>query len=626
MDAGMKKKRDIRSSEQKNPDQRFEIFFERWSKWIPLGGAFLSLGLFFYYWLIVHPEYIQFAQQPVFFSEKRFLMERIQIPGGFLDTLAAYLTDLFQHGWLGAIILAGLVLITFLLLKAVMRAGSRWIAPLIPAILLFMVQTGYDYPISKTLSLMLALEGFILYRDGLPRKGGIRFGITLPFLAFVYILSPGAMLLMVLLCVLYESLNFGEPVITRVLLPLGYLAVALLLPFMASATIFLVPLRDAYLRHALSWYGAVEYPLREAKVVLEGSLALLILIFAGIFFVRREDEREASSARLRIGLIQAAVAVLLLTAGAWTAVKRDKKEVLAIRYEAHAGSWERVIKRINSRTVDDPTCVFHFNRAFFHLGRMASSLFTIPQNFGRYGLFLHTDLSFQYPLDRSDFSFEMGHINEAKRWASEALTQCGESSAVLQRLALVNILEDDRLAAAQFLKRLRQNPFSRAWADHYLSCLAEPSKLRGEPLLQQLHACMPKSDFIITSDRPEMDLEKMLGQAPKNRMAFEYLMMSCLINRDLDGFAKNLISFRFFTKADLPRHYEEALIAYLVLKKSADSTVKQIEIRKATIDRFKDFENLLSKYNGNSEAAYNDLSRSYADTYWFHMLYARKFL
>jgi hypothetical protein len=137
---------------------------------------------------------------------------------------------------------------------------------------------------------------------------------------------------------------------------------------------------------------------------------------------------------------------------------------------------------------------------------------------------------------------------------------------------------------------------------------------------------MPKHDFVVNGDHPEIDLEKILSQAPGNRMAFEYLMMNCMITRDLDGFAANLLRFRNFTKDDLPRHYEEALIAYLVLKKPAAGAASQIELRQSTVDRFEDFERILSSHNGDSNAAYGDLSRSYADTYWYHMLYARRVL
>jgi hypothetical protein len=254
---------------------------------------------------------------------------------------------------------------------------------------------------------------------------------------------------------------------------------------------------------------------------------------------------------------------------------------------------------------------------------MESDFFSLPQNFGRSGLFLNKNIRSQYPLDCSDFLFEIGHVNEAERWASEAMTLYGESPDVLKRLALSGILRDEPLAATQFLKRLLQNPFSRSWADHYLSCLTDPQKLRKESLLQMLHAYKPRRDFLVVGDHTEIDLEKMLDQAPNNRMAFEYLMMSRMITRDLDGFINDLVQFKEFTKTSMPRLYEEAFIAYLALNKSAAVKAPRIKIRKATIAQFENFESILSNYAGNSEAAYNDLSRSYANTYWFYLLYAK---
>ncbi|MDZ7262465.1 MAG: DUF6057 family protein, partial [candidate division KSB1 bacterium] len=258
----------------------------------------------------------------------------------------------------------------------------------------------------------------------------------------------------------------------------------------------------------------------------------------------------------------------------------------------------------------------------FHTGKMASGFFDIPQNFGIQGLFLDKDISLQVPLDQSDFFFELGHINEAERWASEALSLYGESSAVLKRLALVNILQDEPRATLPYLNRLRKNPLSRSWANHYLSSLTNPALLRNETLLQKLHAYRPKQDFIVATSYPEIDLEKMLSQSPANRMAFEYLMTACLLNRDLDGFIKNLIQFRAFTKTQLPRHYEEALIAYLAVNKSsADTAASQIKIRTSTIQRFADFERILSEHGSNNIAAYPELSQKHGDTFWFYLLY-----
>ena len=245
------------STERKKHHQTNQPLFLKLSPWLPLlRYIVLFAGLFFYYRLFVLPEYIYFHQLPNFFTDSRYIIEHLQLPGGFLEYIAHYLTSLFQFGWLGALILAGLVLVSYMLLHAVLRPRSLWIAPLLPIVLLVMVQANYDYPIVKTLSFILALEGFLLYRDAFPQKNStLRFGITVVSMAALYYLSPFAMFLFTVLCVLYESLGREQKIVVRISLSLGYAAIAVLLPWLLRQELFLISLRNAYIRHSPLWQG-----------------------------------------------------------------------------------------------------------------------------------------------------------------------------------------------------------------------------------------------------------------------------------------------------------------------------------------------------------------------------------
>ncbi|HDQ44515.1 MAG TPA: hypothetical protein ENN17_03320, partial [bacterium] len=366
--------------------------------WAIIPAGVLSAGILAGYRLFVRPELIRFSQKPVFFSDGYFLRERLRIPGGFLDYVAAYLTDLYRIEWLGAAILAGLALLTAFLLYVLFRPGRRWFAPILPALLLVSLQARYDFPVVRTLSLILALEGFILYRDALSRKPGTRFVSALALLVPIYLLSPGAMLLWVALCVLYELLNPAGSVRMRILLPLGFVSAGFVLPGLAAAGLYLVPVREAYFHHALFLHAGKIY---APGAVLAGS----ILILAAGFFLLRKQDRE-KTIHGRTDLIQG-VSVLLsvfLVAAAGLRIREERK-MLTIRHAAHQGAWKKVVSRIDARTVQDPLCLFHVNRALYHTGAMGSRFFTIPQHFGHYGLFLHKDLGYQYPLDLSDFFF-----------------------------------------------------------------------------------------------------------------------------------------------------------------------------------------------------------------------------
>jgi hypothetical protein len=610
-------------SEYKNPNLDFKTFFRQRLFWILLGYLLFSIGLFSYYLTIVNPVWIHFNQQPSFFAEERFFIECLSVPGGLLDFVGAFLADLFQIGWLGAIILTALVLTTLVLLKTVMRQSLLWIVPLLPTILLIAEQAKYGYPIVKTLSLIIALGGFLVYRGILPQKDWIRFGINIPLLLLIYIVSPAAMLLFTLLCVLYEISNKAHRLLIRLCLSASFVVLAIVIPLLAREKLFLVSLGDAYLRHAPFWYGGVFGISTRIRIPLDGVLMLLISLLAGFSFFFKLENDKTKKQKFRMDLIQAVVAVCLIIAGGWMAVDQEQKEVVALRYAAHTGNWSSVLSHLNSRTAQYPLCLFDFNRALFHTGQLGSKFFTIPQNVLHQTLFPDKDLRSEFPLDCSDFFFEIGHINEAKRWVSEAMTLYGESPDILKKLALIKILESDSAAAGQYLNRLRQNPVSRSWADHYLSCLADRTKLRQEIALQKLHAAIPRYDFLVVEKNPEIDLRKMMSQSPNNRMAFEYLTMSDLINQDLEKFVQDLTLFKHFVTQPLPRHYEEALLVYLSRKQSWDSVAVAIGISSGTIKQFNDFKRLYLEYRANKETAYADLQRTYGGTFWFYYLFVK---
>ena len=112
----------------------------------------------------------------------------------------------------------------------------------------------------------------------------------------------------------------------------------------------------------------------------------------------------------------------------------------------------------------------------------------------------------------------------------------------------------------------------------------------------------------MTLEHPEIDLERMLEQVPNNRMAFEYVMADRLMRRNLDGFIDYLKRYPQFVKTPLPRSYEVAA---------------EMKIRQSTLHRFKKFEGVLLKYGGNSDAAYDEMSYTFANTYWYYLLYAK---
>ncbi|MBN2200863.1 hypothetical protein JW777_02800, partial [bacterium] len=384
-----------------------------------------------------------------------------------------------------------------------------------------------------------------------------------------------------------------------------------------------------FLRHSVFWrtdvFGAEQSP----GFPWDGAAVVLILIFAAVAMIVK---RSGENGRTRIGrpklhAVQAAALLLLLVPAGMHAVDRNERGFLAVRLAAHAGKWEEVTGRMTGPAARFPISLIHFNRALCHSGRLAADFFTVPGNFRGNGLFPDRDSRFQAPLDCSDLYMDLGHVNEAKRWAFEALTLYGESADVLKRLAETHIVSGQDSAAARILDRLRLNPFAGRWADLQRTLLSGSAAGDGGSVpagrVREMAGRMPETDFIVDSRNPGRDMERLAQAAPDNRMAVEYLLMSDLLGRDLANFTRNIVRFRSTLPDPLPALYEEGLIAALSTARAADPAAASIPVRKTTLDRFADFERILKAHGIRSGEAAADLGRRHAATYWYYLLYAK---
>ncbi len=584
--------------------------------WVEISAC---VALFIYYWVVVHPEYIQFTRQPAFFIEKNFFFEHLQMPGGILDYTAAFLVDSFQFGMLGAAVLTILVAIFYYLQKGISRPKVWWIGPLIPTIILAAVQTDPNYSLVQTLALIVSSAAFLLYRRTMPVRKWIRLGWITFMAIVVYLLSPYALMIFTLLSILYEMFRTDERPAIRAMLTSAYIIAAVLITLIAHAKAYLISTPDAFLRHSPLWVSDVSGVPPFGKVYLEILLGLSVLVSAGIFFFGTDHQKQPRSS-WRLALIQGLIALVIVVVSFWEVVGGSERDFLAIRYAAHAGKWDQTLSYVNSKSAANPVSIFHLVRAYYQTGRINEEFTWLRQNVTAPNIFLKDNLGYEYPLDNSDFLYELGNINESKRWALEALTHYGESEDVLKRLALTHLLEGNFAAAREILSRLRENPFSSSWADHYLACVADPSMLREDGELQYLHACMPKSDFSINEGHPEYDLRIMLNQFPRNGMAYRYLLLHDLLSRNVNLFTNDFLQYRMNEQGSVPRLYEEALLVFLSSSPSMDSIAANIGIHKETVDSFKGFYNLISQRHKDLSSAFAEVRRDYGDTYWFYLL------
>jgi hypothetical protein len=303
----------------------------------------------------------------------------------------------------------------------------------------------------------------------------------------------------------------------------------------------------------------------------------------------------------------------------------QQQALLQIDYHARHNQWAAVLQHGQKLVAMKVTAGaiaagMEINRALFHSGRLPYDQFSTLQKQGIDLLPAITEI-FNWGMCLSDTLWELGQVNYAEHWTHEVLEVKGDQPAILQRLALINIIKGRPQAARTFLNLLAQHPLHRRWAKERLRQLdTDPAGL-SDPELAGVRPVMVRTDFPGSYIGTENLLLQLLHTNQRNRMAFEYLMAHYLLTRQLEKMIRNLGRLDDFDYLGIPRHYEEAVLMYQRLNAGRSVDLRERHISAQTVARFQDFDALYVRYMDDRVMVRQVLARSFGDTYWYYYLF-----
>ncbi|MBD9167327.1 MAG: hypothetical protein EGQ00_09925 [Parabacteroides johnsonii] len=238
----------------------------------------------------------------------------------------------------------------------------------------------------------------------------------------------------------------------------------------------------------------------------------------------------------------------------------NMRERLLIETEIHVKKqeWEQVLTCAKKYRGESQLMEYFCNMALYHTGRMPYDLLKYPQNYGINSLFLPW-VSDPRQSRYGHYLYEqLGYINEAQRWASEALVVYGETAPTLLNLIRYNIANGRQEVAMRFIRILKQSLFYSKQAEKY-ERLAPTGEVPGlTPVPQQKGK---KARFAnIQNLGPELIF--ICEQDSTNRMAFEYLMSYLILSNRTKQFVEYLPRIKQFPYPEMPPLYQSILDNY----------------------------------------------------------------
>jgi hypothetical protein len=613
------------------------------------GGTVRKLVFFIvfylYVWLEIEPHLIfhgggVITNFPCFYLDWSFLEKFLTYPGGAVEYITAFLSQFLYYSWAGAVVVTVQGWFIFKCSDYIIKrtgAGGLGFVSYIGPVLLLTIYGQYMYPFAFITGISVALAFACFYSAGgfVEREKKVPdFIFFLALSLVVYTAAGVAYVLFAAVCAIYEFFFKG-----RRGLGFLYLLCCAIIPYAVGVLIFNASINNAF-GDLPGVCRDIFSPGSPKAVIAMISMIYLLVPAAGVGFglwrlfferaaVRLGGLRKKSGKKQRGGIVSwyrgsaivkwTVESTVLFVVGGWVVLfwhNGVAKKFFEVDYYVCHKKWEEALE-CAPRSSEGHFVIHSIDRALYHAGRLCYDVLRYPQHPGILLLPIKGDASISWK--RFDTYIDLGLINRAEHDLAESLTEFGERPILLERLALVNMVKGRTAAAKTFLVALSKTLFHSEWAEGYLERLEDDPNLSGDELVQEMRGLMLKRDYHFTLLDEDAVLQDLLENNRRNLMAFEYLMVRCLLTGGLEGFGKNLKRLGDFNYPRMPRLYEEAIL-YMV-ERGQKVELDGREVSEEARRRFSEFQSIYQHYGRNKAMALNELWENYSDSYFFYRLY-----
>ncbi|MBN1760205.1 MAG: hypothetical protein JW863_17895 [Chitinispirillaceae bacterium] len=582
-------------------------------------GAVICL----YFRFLIDPALIFHVQEPEFFYGFPFLAEFAAHPGGLVWFAAAFITQLYQFPWVGAVtitLLTGVAaLLCFGLMKMMDIDGSVRYSSLLSSLLFLIAFSDYRFSCAYALGFIVAIAVTGFYRYAMRNHGRVR---LLPYgllAAVVYYCCGGAVLLVMAVCVWYESLTRKDPIAAAVIAgatgALPFIA-ALLFPVVSPGGLYgeMVHFKPALL-------AAARYPKTSGVVyVAYGMIPALLLVktaVSGWMAIRKKTARHVAPLLPRC--IIGGIGVVALGAIIISVPDAGARRNYRVDAWARQGEWDRIIAEVTPQKLQEYSILSqaHLFRALYHTGRLLSDLFTYPDGLpGKSFMAVTGPMAAKYPVQVSACCSEVGAVNLAEFRAHEALALQGGKPWLLERLACINRIKDRTVSTVKFITLLEHMPFQKKRARRLRRVLL--SDTASTVVCNGINRNVPEREYLCRDYYSE--LVHLFEQDTENKIALEYIIAHNLLNNFVSPVTANAGYFKKLGYRSLPRHVQEAAAVQLSVSRSATSTIGGFELDDAIVARFNRFNTLMQQSGADRIAGLKAVEPQFGSTYWYYLM------
>ncbi|MGB8492388.1 MAG: DUF6057 family protein, partial [Bacteroidales bacterium] len=537
-----------------------------------------------------------------------FLKEQFSLPGGLVVYMGSFFTQFFVFSWLGAFIYTLNAFAVFVLSSYIFRKHNieNIVISFVPVWLLAILQSNEFFTFGQAIGFLLLLSYFALYVS--INKSRSRYFLFFAGWPVFYLLAGGFSIPVVLLCVLHELLFRKEK--NHYIISVFYVITAALIPYLCAQLIFYIQPDKIFTYPVISELHSIFL---YALIMLFVWTPLILL--AGFLSYRIKSLKDWLLSWSITNILAGVIIIVLMAFVVYKRAYNKMAELmLGIDHHVQEAEWNKVLKLSDRYPGYNTLVIYYTDLALFNSGRLMDKMFDYPQ-IGSQGLRLKWQRNLNLFFGGEIFS-QLAYNNESIHWAFEALVAKGLNPRSLKKLTVGCMVNGNYDIARKYLSILDRTLFYRKWALQRYRYLSDPGLTKEDPEISQPVNLLARSNFF--SEVNGLNLQDLLKNHPENKMAYEYLLASLLLDRNLEDFAKVAVNLKFYGYKEIPLHIEEALIFYDFYE-NQKIVPEGYSFRKETIDRFNDYARTYTRFRSDRKVAAYELKKKYGKTYWYYL-------
>lgn len=606
-----------------------------------LGAILFFVCFYLYIWLFVEPcliyhGYGMTIAYPEFWVDSQFLNDSLSYPGGMVEYLAAFLSQLYYYSWLGALVITAIAWLMYLgAAKLLSLSGTKQLNFLgyIPAVILFMIHHRYDNQLTCCIAMLLIIWLFYLYERIFRYHRSLRAAFFWATFALLYYLAAEASIIFAIMVLIYEIFIGRSRMV-------GLSSVgAVLGTFLVCNYAYNIKMDIVHYR-SLIYQPHYDLMVKYFVIGLSCCLPLFLLIAC---FGQRVVAKKASHGKARKGhksarknrsfpanlslrIVKVSLLTAVVLAGFLISYNDSQKKRILIDYLACRKDWSGVLEtagRLKPQAYDH-FCIHDVNRALFYTDRLSDEMFRFPQKLS--ALFLvNVENEKNWArnlLKRSRIFLEFGDPGFAEKEAFEYMELVGHSPLVIEQLARIKMVQGQVETAKIFLGALSRDLIFGARARRMLTRLAEDPQLDHDEKIRHLRSVATQKDFTEFSLSPDFFFQDLLDRNSSNKLVFEYMMAFNLLTGNKDGIVDNIWRLDSLGYQKLPRYYEEAIVIYIVSQRPKKN-LHGWQPRSETIMQAKKISETCRLYGGrqNEQKIRDALSPEFDHSYFLYYVF-----